>query len=133
MKHNIKIHVQTLFSFSTGSEEDVAVTCDKCKKQFQNKNQLCSHQLLVHMPKEASEHRCSKCGKVFQAAAFLQTHLCNRSGQRDHECQICKTRFTTGSSLKMHVRNHFYVLKCNRLYLFQDCSLVNQYTLIRDF
>ena len=93
---------------------------DKCSKQFQSKNQLSNHQLLVHMPKEMSEHRCNKCGKVFQAAAFLQTHLCNRSGQRDHECQTCKTRFTTSSSLKMHVGIHFHVLKRGKLYSDRD-------------
>ncbi|XP_065069422.1 zinc finger protein 34-like [Rhopilema esculentum] len=88
------------------SDLDVPVSCDKCDKSFSRQSQLRNHQLLMHLPKENSGHRCEKCGKIFQAAAFLQSHLCNRTGQRKHQCTICGTRFTSRSSLKMHLRGH---------------------------
>eukprot|EP00794_Sanderia_malayensis_P008098 gene8098-8966_t len=89
---------------------------EKCDETFEKDDHLKEHKLMTHNMSQIEDNKdssllpnqCSKCGKAFQSAAFLQSHQCNRcpSTKRDHVCKTCGSRYTTESSLKVHSRTH---------------------------
>ncbi|KAK7076656.1 hypothetical protein SK128_020081 [Halocaridina rubra] len=46
------------------------------------------------------------CGKVYSTISHLKIHQRSHTGDRPHECVVCKRSFTTGYALKSHMRIH---------------------------
>lgn len=92
--------------------------CQTCGLSFINQVRLKRHISSCHV-----EHRCSLCGKTFNAPNGLRKHKEIIHGQiKVHECGLCSTTFNTDYQLKVHMgRDHNvekYNIKC------EHCSKV---------
>jgi len=51
-------------------------------------------------------HECKVCKITFTTSSTLTTHMLTHTGAKPHECTECKNAFTTSSALTKHMRTH---------------------------
>jgi len=51
-------------------------------------------------------HECNICKKRFSSTSNLKTHMRLHSGQKPYECDECENKFTQFVHLKLHKRLH---------------------------
>ncbi|XP_013176184.1 PREDICTED: zinc finger protein 431 [Papilio xuthus] len=81
-----------------------SLSCDICKKSFNNKQLLHSH-LFIHTDRK-KEHICDICGKGFFNKNQLKCHSMSHKEKKSHECNVCKNSFKTLMQLKKHIAIH---------------------------
>uniref|UniRef100_A0AAR5Q5D3 Protein krueppel n=1 Tax=Dendroctonus ponderosae TaxID=77166 RepID=A0AAR5Q5D3_DENPD len=87
------------------------VTCYVCKAKFKSRRYLLKHFNDVHFSKgkrlqnTAREKHCTLCGKLFQNAGSLFSHM-KRHEERQHVCDICGKQFHTKTQLRVHSQSH---------------------------
>ena len=82
--------------------------CHQCQKKFKTvkglKSHINTHFLEKGRKAESKKHICKVCNKAFPISSKLQPHL--NSHFKPFECDICKTRFTTYYTMKLHIIAH---------------------------
>ena len=73
--------------------------CDRCGKQFKNKNILISH--MENHNSHIGSHSCSSCMQTFSNKKDLENHMKNHE-DGDHNCQDCDLEFNTREALEKH-------------------------------
>jgi len=52
------------------------------------------------------QHKCSECGKMYQQASSLMTHMRLHTGERPFSCKDCGKKFIQSGHLLSHMRIH---------------------------
>lgn len=93
-KSNLKLHVQTHFTFCQ-------FLCEFCGKQFKKSDLLKLH-LRVHTGFKPYE--CQICSKRFAWRTILNSHIRTHTGERPYSCSYCGRCFSGQTALKIHQR-----------------------------
>lgn len=80
---------------------DTIVSCDYCKKVFNNKICLKSHMRWRHV---YDEIKCKICGKISQNAAKNCLHLKSHNKSTKYECDICGKFYWQKRYLLLHMK-----------------------------
>ena len=51
-------------------------------------------------------HECDVCEKRFTTSSSLKIHMRIHTNEKPYECDVCEKRFTQSGSLKIHMRTH---------------------------
>ena len=85
------------------------ITCDICKKEFENKlgwyNTLSSHKKNEH-GNEKEDLDCTVCKKSFKQKLHLKKHLTYHHGPKNYTCDSCGKSFATNWLLNDHSITH---------------------------
>uniref|UniRef100_A0AAY5L6Q9 C2H2-type domain-containing protein n=1 Tax=Esox lucius TaxID=8010 RepID=A0AAY5L6Q9_ESOLU len=76
--------------------------CLVCRKGFNNKNHLKTHQ-RIHTGERP--HWCKECGKCFNRKGDLATHMRTHTGEKPYQCSVCGKSFRR-NRLNEHMRVH---------------------------
>ncbi|RZF46594.1 hypothetical protein LSTR_LSTR002926 [Laodelphax striatellus] len=78
--------------------------CEICSKTFKRSDHLREHQLNKHQigKSKPNDFKCDVCNRYFTSETYLIRHKRLHSTGMSYECQVCKGRFPTEHSLKMH-------------------------------
>ena len=91
--------------------------CQLCDKSYVQMNGLSYHMKAQHSNERP--YKCTDCEKDFKDPTIFKRHkeLHKLNGERNFECHICKSKFTTKTNLTNHLRfKHF-----NKLYSCPQC------------
>ena len=88
--HKVKVHFR----------EEYERQCQKCGLKFASPGLLKSH-LLSH---EASQFKCSVCGKMLKKRRSLEAHERAHRGEKPFPCTICSASFTIKNQLAQHMK-----------------------------
>ena len=86
--------------------------CKTCSVRFYVKEQLQKHIDTMHRSKNACNHKCSECGKIFSSRPSLHTHRSKIHRTKHHiKCKLCNESFTGKRGLGSHMlQAHTYVV-----------------------
>ncbi|XP_022185281.2 zinc finger protein 43 [Nilaparvata lugens] len=78
--------------------------CEICSRTFKRSDHLREHQLNKHQigKSKHSDFKCDICNRYFTTETYLIRHKRLHSTGMSYECRVCKGRFPTEHSLKMH-------------------------------
>ena len=78
--------------------------CHLCEKSYTSKHNLDLHMRTQHSNKRP--YKCNDCEKNFKDPTVFKRHreLHELNGERNFECNICKSKFITKSRLSTHIR-----------------------------
>ena len=97
----------------------VKYPCNICGKQFSQKGAVLTHYKAVHEEKvfdPDNMHVCEECGKDFKDRNILRIHMGDVHVPASRKtCDLCKTVFSSRSSLNKHTR--IYKGKCSEISL----------------
>ncbi|XP_052815859.1 uncharacterized protein LOC128242639 isoform X4 [Mya arenaria] len=79
--------------------EDGLFECRTCEKKFKDRKSCKSHE-LIHIGKR--DNTCQVCGEDFMFESSMVKHLEDEHSIVLHECKICKKRYSSEISLKVH-------------------------------
>ncbi|XP_041972163.1 gastrula zinc finger protein XlCGF57.1-like [Aricia agestis] len=79
--------------------------CAKCGKDFNTSNGLRQH-LKTHS--DVPQFKCGFCNKIYKSRQSLREHfrIAHSSHGRSFSCVTCDKKFTTKSTLAMHIKTH---------------------------
>ena len=58
---------------------------------------------MTHVKDRKPTHFCPECGKGFLKAQALKSHIPLHSGEKNHTCEICSTKFSQEVNMKKHL------------------------------
>lgn len=90
------IHVRKHF-------EEMAHTCEICKKAFSRKTDLIVHS-RVHT--NIRPFQCTVCPKAFKVKSLLEDHMRAHDGIKPYVCSLCDASFAWRCGLHRHVKTH---------------------------
>ena len=118
-KHKMQLH----------SDEKIKYTCDKCSKDYYNKNSYESH-VAKHNGEPA--FACDKCSKKFYTSYYLKTHgYDHKNENKKLYCTQCDYSTTYRYTLKRHTRTvhsdvrPFSCNTCDSTYKTRDTLLLH--------
>eukprot|EP00088_Acartia_fossae_P045107 TRINITY_DN4828_c0_g1_i1.p1 TRINITY_DN4828_c0_g1~~TRINITY_DN4828_c0_g1_i1.p1 ORF type:complete len:540 (+),score=53.56 TRINITY_DN4828_c0_g1_i1:49-1668(+) len=87
----------------------IMLLCDVCKKVFQDKETLKSHELICHQKQQSEKEKpfeCNICQKRFQHKYDMNVHKERHSATPNYPCteEGCGKRFYTKTDMKRHVK-----------------------------
>ena len=102
-----KIHT----SFHREGGDNERVCCDKCGKDFSNKNALHTHKKTVHEGKRprwmTTPASCTICNTAFKNSIHLNRHkIKSHSTDKKYECKYCRKRFCSLPEMRSHEITH---------------------------
>ncbi|XP_047518360.1 zinc finger protein 600-like isoform X6 [Pieris napi] len=94
------------------------IKCPVCQKSFQILSKMRVHLKEVHLREK--NFACTVCGQKFFSRTHVQKHMIKHSGERVHECSICKKAYARKQTLKDHMRIHndkkYVCPVCNQMF-----------------
>ncbi|XP_074660532.1 uncharacterized protein LOC141912993 [Tubulanus polymorphus] len=88
---------------STSPASSRVKRCQLCDKVFYRQYSLDRHVKDEHSHDSSGLYDCRLCGHKF-ARDYLRVHMRIHTGEKPHECAICKRRFTQRSTMTRHVK-----------------------------
>ena len=76
-------------------------TCEECGKTCSNRSSLNKHKIFHESP----QYQCIQCDKHFHTKWHLKRHVITHTGDSNHVCDVCGTRFVCGFNLKRHTKS----------------------------
>ena len=81
--------------------KDFSFECLICRKGFSKQSQSKAHEKVCNR----RSYECHLCNKFFGSKKTdLERHMLTHSGVKPFQCQLCKRKFTSKSSLNTHVK-----------------------------
>ena len=92
----------TFKSHSAIHSDNKPFACNICDKTFKLSQSKRSH-MMTHVKDRKPTHFCPECGKGFLKAQALKSHIPLHSGEKNHTCEICSTKFSQEVNMKKHL------------------------------
>ena len=74
--------------------------CKFCGKQYKKASSMKKHIAYEHEKKKKTRLQCPECGLTFR---YLQIHIKNAHGEKNHVCSECGEQFHTELKLETHI------------------------------
>lgn len=113
-REHLRTHMKTCGKSEEFKRSLKHYTCDHCQHKSYTKGHLANHIKAKHLPKQLSENKCSKCGKVYTNRASLTIHseFCGKSEELKRSlmkfsCDLCQYKAKNKTHLLRHIEmNH---------------------------
>ena len=76
-------------------------TCEECWITCSYRSSLNKHKIFHESP----QYQCIQCDKHFHTKWHLKRHVITHTGDSNHVCDLCGTRFVCGFNLKRHTKS----------------------------
>jgi uncharacterized Zn-finger protein len=95
-----------------------AFKCNHCNKSFSRKENIESHDRLVHgVIKPSQRYTCNECKTSYEQKEQIESHINSvHLKERPYKCNLCEESFFIDSQLKQHLKRTHRI--CGEKYLY---------------
>lgn len=106
--NDLQTHMQIHFAnLNFLGQQDSGTVADSGKYEIKSeKNKHAGEDTESKMTKNGKPHKCTVCGKGYQAKYCLRRHMLVHFGEKPFKCQICGRGFIEKQHLTIHFRIH---------------------------